>query len=398
MGGTPVPTARPALPSHDGQDVKRTCPHRSGFHHPKARASQQLCESLCAPRRSAKGTAGVRVLLSACRSAWSSPSGAGFRVGSPRPSPQHPAFRRPPLSLLGSARRPRACFSSEHRPAQGARSRALARPLAGWPRARAPLIGGAGPGPAPGRGVRAGGPDAGGRSGGSAVPRLQPTKERDAPAAQPAARPQEGWSGPAPRAPPSGSRSYLSSRAGPRRLPSPTVRPPVGPTCGRGRRPGPLAPDRPSGRGRCGPTRSPLAPAGRQPTTSAAPGCGRGRGRRLGVWFLPPPPRAWPVFPGRRGTDLPLLSPPHSASCPPPLTGAACPGLGVGGSGPGGRARRPLLPRGAACRVSGRSASSSPARRLRYPATGARPPVVGRFLGLLLLILLTHHWWRLHLW
>lgn len=119
MGGTPVPTARPALPSHDGQDVKRTCLTVLGFHHSQGH-SFPLTATLCpciTPRRSAKGTAGVQ--------------GSSFRragllehyppgrvsVGSPRPSPSTPAFRQP-LSPLGArALLPGLVSSSGHRPA-----------------------------------------------------------------------------------------------------------------------------------------------------------------------------------------------------------------------------------------------------------------------------------------
>ena len=238
----------------------------------------------------------------------------------------------------------------------------------------------------------------GGRSGGSAVPRLHNNKRSGTRRQRPAARPQEGWSGPAPRRP--GAAATSAARE---RVPAGCLRRPSGRgsgprKCGRGRRPGPFAPGRPSGRGRCaahlGLHSHPRAgcPPPRRPR-----GCARARGGGWVFGFCLPPPRARPVFPGPPRDRPSFLSPPHSASCPPPLGWGCPPGTGRRGPrAPEGRARRPPPLRGAASRARGCSASPPRARRLRYPATGAPPPVGGRFLDSC--FDLTYQWWRLHLW
>nr|XP_025120721.1 basic salivary proline-rich protein 2-like [Bubalus bubalis] len=335
-----------------------------------------------------KGQLGSGFFLSASRSAWSSPSGAGFRVGSPPAQPPAPPAFRGPLSPHWAPGRccPGLFLAPERRPARRQVTCVSDSLSQGGPGARAPLIGGAGPGPAPGRGVRAGGPDGRAQRRISCSEAAQQQKERDAPAADSGAA--SGGLERA-RAPPSGSRSYLSRPSGrgsgPRK-------------CGRDRRPGPFAPGRPSGRGRCaahpGLHSHPRAgcPPPRRPR-----GCARARGGGWVFGFCLPPPRARPVFPGPPRDRPSFLSPPHSASCPPPLGWGCPPGTGRRGPrAPEGRARRPPPLRGATSRARGCSASPPRARRLRYPATGVRPPVGGRFLDSC--FDLTYQWWRLHLW
>lgn len=247
------------------------------------------------------------------------------------------------------------------------------RAAPGPPRRR--LVGRAWRGPGAGRGgaARRAGPT-GGRSGRSAVPKLHNNKRNETGRRRPVARPQEGWTGPAPRAPrpPSGSRSYLSRPAPPaHRFPPVPAKPGTrclrrpsgcwsGPRkCGRGRRPGPLAPGRPAAlpdpralpsgrpasRGQCAPClrclcslRSPLR-AGRPPArqtlvgpgvrAEAAPGHGPAKPRRgaaVGCSVSASSPEcglfSWP----RRDLllSLLLLTPLHSSSCPPPLD-CSCP-------------------------------------------------------------------------
>lgn len=186
--------------------------------------------SLCAPRRSAKGTAGVRVLPFGVQVCLVLTLRGGFsRWLAPGPAPSTPAFRGPlsPPWVPGRCC-PGLFLAPERRPARRQVTCVSDSLSQGGPGARAPLIGEAEPGPAPGRGVRAGGPDGRAQRRISCSEAAQQQKERDAPAAASGAA-SGGLE--RPRAPPSGSRSYLSRpRAGPRRLPSPPVRPRVGPT------------------------------------------------------------------------------------------------------------------------------------------------------------------------
>lgn len=294
----------------------------------------------------------------------------GFpRWFAPGPAPSTPAFRRP-LSPRWAPGRccPGLFLAPEHRPARRQVTCVSDSLSQGGPRARAPLIGGAGPGPAPGRGVRAGGPDGRAQRRISCSEAAQQQKERDAPAAA------------------SGAASGGLERPS---APRPAVREPQLPQPpARGSPPAAFA-DRPAagrahvsagGAGVQGhslriapraavgaaPPRSPLAPAGRQPTTSAAPGVRAGAGRRLGVWFLPPPTPSVACFPGA-AAGLTSSSLSSSLRLLPSAVGLGLPAQdwASGAPGPGGAsAAAPATP--------GRSLQGS--RLLGQPSRRAAAP------------------------
>ncbi|XDB56964.1 hypothetical protein ABFV05_010580 [Capra hircus] len=322
----------------------------------------------------------LRVLLSSGAESLQSPGVSAFNLWSHGPLL--------PRRLASRASRQ----APEHRPARRQVTCVSDSLSQGGPRARAPLIGGAGPGPAPGRGARAGGPDGRAQRRISCSEAAQQQKERDAPAVasgaasgglerpsapRPAVRepqlPQPPARGSPPAAfaaRPAAGRAHVS--AGGAGVQSHSLR---------------IAPRAAVG---AAPPRSPLAPAGRQPTTSAAPGVRAGAGRPVGCLVSASPHPERGLFSrGRRGTDLLfslLLTPPPALRR---WTGAARPGLGVGGPGPrrgerGGPRRPGAQPPGlSAARpaLPARGGSATPRPALARPSLAGPAPRRASVLG-----------------
>ncbi|CAI9155520.1 unnamed protein product [Rangifer tarandus platyrhynchus] len=349
----------------------------------------QLGQPLAPEDARPKGQLGSGFFLSASRSAWFSPSGAGFRVGSPSDQPPAPPPSAGP-SLLARWAPGRCCpglfLAPERRPARRQVTCVSDSLSQGGPGARAPPIGGAGPGPALGRGVRAGGPDGRPQRRISCSEAAQQQKERNAPAAasgaasgglerprapRPAVRvpqlPQPPACGSPPAAfaaRPAAGRAHVS--AGGAGVQGRSLR--VAPRAAVGALPQP---------------RSPLAAAGRLPTASAAPEVRAGAGRRLGVWFLPPPTAsaacslgaaAGPtssslssslgLLPSAVGLGLPAREWASGAPCPGGASAAAA--AAPGRSPPGLAAARAALP--------ARGGSATPRPALARPSLQRTSP------------------------